>query len=421
MVRFGNRLWVYLALSLGVAGVGAGASHLAESATTGFVTVFFLVLVLVLAFEMVGFSPETEPGTGSVALRSNVKVREKHARKLLNRLPFAMILIHENGRIAHCNGAAEEVVPWVETNQHHTSSFRAPAVLDAIKGTFADGKARSVEFQVAADERQFQARVALLPKAFGGDGFRRMIMQIDDRTAESATELLRKDFVNNASHELRTPLASILGYVETLRSGASDDPDVRDEFLGIIHDQSLRMERLIDDLMSLSRIELDEHLSPEQLCNVLDTVSEVTDALRPIAKANETRLVNRLAKDEALQTLGEADQLAQVFTNLIDNAIRHGDGDIVITQAEPDPRFPDMFGIAISDSGQGIAREHIPRLTERFYRVDAARSREKGGTGLGLAITKHVLNRHQGQLEISSTPGEGSRFTVWLRNLPPET
>ncbi len=416
-MRLGSRLWLYFGLSLGVAGIGAGASFLTGSASTGFVIVFLLLLAVALAFEVRGFPPEMEerPGTG---LRSSpVEIKEKFARKLLDRLPFAMILIHDSGRVTHCNGAAETLAPWVEKNGHYTNSFRAPAVLDAIKGTFADGKARAAEFQVAADERYFQARIAVLPKAFGRDGHRRVVMQIHDRTAEYATNVMRTDFVANASHELRTPLASVLGYVETLRSGARDDPDVRDEFLGIIHEQSLRMQRLVDDLMSLSRIELDEHLPPEERCDVREAVGQATDALRPIAETNESSLVNRLPEDARLETLGDADQLSQVFTNLIDNAIRHGGGDIEIKVAESDPRFPDMFGIAVSDSGPGIAREHVPRLTERFYRVDAARSREKGGTGLGLAIAKHVLNRHHGTLEINSAPGEGSRFTVWLRSL----
>lgn len=207
-------------------------------------------------------------------------------------------------------------------------------------------------------------------------------MQIHDRTAEYATDVMRTDFVANASHELRTPLASVHGCVETLRSGARDDPEVRDELLGIIHEQGLRMQRLVDDLMSLSRIELDEHLSPEERCDVREAVGRVTDALRPIAEANESSLVNRLPEGARLEALGDADQLSQVFTNLIDSAVRHGGGGIEITVAESDPRFPDMFGIVVCDAGPGIDLEHIPRLTERFYRVDAARSREKGARDL---------------------------------------
>lgn len=271
-MRLGSRLWLYFGLSLGVAGIGAGASFQTGSASTGFVTEFLLLLAVALAFEVRGFPPEMEerPGTG---LRSSpVEIKEKFARKLLDRLPFAMILIHDSGRVTHCNGAAVTLVPWVEKNGHYTNSFRAPAVLDAIKETFADGKARAAEFKVAADERFFQARIAVLPKAFGRDGHRRLVMQIHDRTTEYATDVMRKDFVANASHELRTPLASVLGYVETLRSGARDDPEVREEFLGIIHEQSLRMQRLVDDLMSLSRIELDEHLPPKERCDVRETV-----------------------------------------------------------------------------------------------------------------------------------------------------
>lgn len=416
-MRLGNRLWIYLGPSLGIAGVGAGASRLADSATTGFVTVFILVLVLALAFEIWGFPPKMTARAGDGLRPSPVEIKEKFARKLLDRLPFAMILIHDSGRITHRNGAADALTPWIEKNSHYTNSFRAPAVLDAIKETFADGKARTADFQISADDRHFQARLAVLPKAFGRDRRRRVVMQIHDRTVEYATDVMRRDFVTNASHELRTPLASVPGYVEALKSGARDDPEVRDEFLGIIHEQSLRMQRLIDDLMSLSRIELDEHLPPEDRCDVREMIDQVAEALRPIAETNNSSLISRLPDDTKFETLGDSDQLSQVFTNLIDNAVRHGRGEIEVTAAEDDPRFPDMFGIVVSDSGPGIAREHIPRLSERFHRVDAARSCGKGGTGLGLAITKHVLNRHRGTLEINSIPGEGSRFTVWLRDL----
>ncbi len=165
------------------------------------------------------------------------------------------------------------------------------------------------------------------------------------------------------------------------------------------------------------RIELDEHLPPDERCDVGEVIGQVADAMTPIAETKGFSLINRLPEGARFETLGDSDQLSQVFTNLIDNAVRYGGGDIEVTAAERDPRFPDMFGIVVSDAGSGIPREHIPRLTERFYRVDAARSRENGGTGLGLATTMHVLNCHYGALEINSTRGEGSRISVWLRSL----
>ncbi len=237
----------------------------------------------------------------------------------------------------------------------------------AIKGTFADGKARTTEIQLAADERSFQARIAVLPKAFGRDGRRSLVMQFHDRTAEYATDVMRTDFVTNASFELRTTLASVPGQVETLRSGAQDDPEVRDEeFLGFIHEQCLRMQRLFDDLMLLRRIELDEHLAPDERCDAREAVGQVTGSRRPIAENGEASLANRLPDGARLESLGDADQFSQVFTNLIDNAVRQGGSDIEITVAKSDPRFPDMFGIVASDSGPGIAREHVPRLTGLF-------------------------------------------------------
>ena len=265
----------------------------------------------------------------------------------------------------------------------YQNRFRAPAVHAAIKGTIADGKARTTEIQLAADERSFQARIAVLPKAFGRDGRRRLVMQFHDRTAEYATDVMRTDFVTYASLELRTPLDSVPGQVETLRSGARDDPEVRDEeFPGIIHEQCLRMQRLVDDLMSLRRIELDEHLAPDKRRDAREALGQVTSARRPIAENSEASLVNRLPDGARLETLGDADQFSQDFTNLIDNAVRHVGGDIEITVAKSEPRFPDMFGIVASDSGPGIAREHVPRLTGRFCRVDAGRDREKGAPDL---------------------------------------
>ena len=242
---------------------------------------------------------------------------------------------------------------------------------------------------------------------------------------------MRADFIANASHELRTPLSSLLGFIETLRGPARDDLEAHERFLSIMHDQASRMARLVNDLLSLSRIELDEHMPPAGRVDVLDRLDGVIAALELKAASRGIRL--KLEGPDSLPAVvGDDDQLTQVFQNLVSNAIKYtrentdvtvsvsiADGAVVgIVGTAPMPgrggRGNPMVAVAVRDQGEGIARTHLPRLTERFYRVDAARSRAMGGTGLGLAIVKHIVNRHRGRLTIESAVGVGSTFTVYL-------
>jgi two-component system phosphate regulon sensor histidine kinase PhoR len=260
-----------------------------------------------------------------------------------------------------------------------------------------------------------EARVGLLPPgdAFGPEV--QGIVQIEDRTETRRSEQLRSDFIANASHELRTPLASIIGYIETLQNHARNDPEARERFLGIMAREAGRMQRLVDDLMSLSRIEMSEHVRPVEEWSLTQIAAESAAALQPVALHHGVMLEIEVAPGDA-RVLGDRDQLEQVFTNLIDNAMKYGgEGGTVRVMAAPASRaHPNRVGVTVADDGPGIPREHIHRLTERFYRVSAVSSRNKGGTGLGLAIVKHILNRHGGRLEIVSEPGKGSAFTVWL-------
>jgi two-component system phosphate regulon sensor histidine kinase PhoR len=242
------------------------------------------------------------------------------------------------------------------------------------------------------------------------------ILTFHDMTAIKRSEQMRADFVANASHELRTPLATLLGFIETLRGPARDDPEARDRFLSIMHDQSGRMARLVNDLLSLSKIELDEHTPPTGRANPLRIARSAVAALELKAAARKIRLV-LTAPERLPAVIGDDDQLAQVFQNLIDNAIKYtrDNTEVRVTLAVKDGRRSGpMVSIAVADCGEGIARTHLPRLTERFYRVDPARSRALGGTGLGLAIVKHIVNRHRGQMTIESDVGKGSTFTVLL-------
>ena len=269
-------------------------------------------------------------------------------------------------------------------------------------------------------ERFFAARIGMLPTevAFGPEAL--AIVQIEDRTDYRRTEQLRSDFIANASHELRTPLASVIGYIETLQNHARNDPEARERFLGIMAREAGRMQRLVDDLMSLSRIEMTEHVRPCEAVSLNQIATESATALLPVAARREVTL-EILVPATGAQVPGDRDQLAQVFTNLIDNAMKYaGKGATVRVLATPPSKaHPSRHGVTVADDGPGIPREHVHRLTERFYRVSVTSSRDKGGTGLGLAIVKHIVNRHEGRLEIASTVGSGSAFTVWLPQSDP--
>jgi two-component system phosphate regulon sensor histidine kinase PhoR len=223
---------------------------------------------------------------------------------------------------------------------------------------------------------------------------------------------MRADFVANASHELKTPIAGLLGFIETLRGPARDDPAARERFLGIMAEQAERMRRLVDDLLMLSRIEQHEHARPDAAVDVGRVLASVQDLLQ--LKASSRKVAVELAvAPELPRAVGDHDELIIVFQNLVDNAIKYARPATTVRIAA-EPLGGDRVSVSVSDEGDGIPAAHLPRLTERFYRVDTARSRQLGGTGLGLAIVKHVVNRHRGRLDIRSTPGKGSIFTVTL-------
>jgi two-component system phosphate regulon sensor histidine kinase PhoR len=238
------------------------------------------------------------------------------------------------------------------------------------------------------------------------------LIVLHDTTALRRAERMRADFVANASHELKTPIAGIMGFIETLRGPAREDANARERFLGIMAEQADRMRRLVDDLLMLSRIEQHEHARPDSEVDVKRVLEGVRDLLQ--LKAASRKVALELTVDPALpDAVGDHDELIVVFQNLIDNAIKYTRPSTVVkVTARPVGR--DRLAVAVSDEGDGIPATHLPRLTERFYRVDNARSRQLGGTGLGLAIVKHVVNRHRGRLDIQSSPGKGSVFTVTL-------
>jgi two-component system, OmpR family, phosphate regulon sensor histidine kinase PhoR len=248
------------------------------------------------------------------------------------------------------------------------------------------------------------------------------VVVLSDRSRERAVERMRADFVANVSHELRTPLASLIGFIDTLRGSAADDPAAQQRFLGIMGEQAARMNRLIDNLLQLSRIELIEHQPPTTTVALHELVRRIAAGFGPQLHARAATLDMHVA-DDVPGVVGDADQLTQVVQNLLDNAVKYGSEggtiriDVDVALGMQWPARPGVV-VSIVDQGAGIPRAHLPRLTERFYRVDAGRSRAAGGTGLGLAIVKHIVNRHRGQLLIESEEGIGTTVSVWLPQAP---
>ncbi|HET9067985.1 MAG TPA: ATP-binding protein [Amaricoccus sp.] len=404
--------WLPFGLAVAVGALVALASVLALPPLLAFGAGVLVSLLGAAALTQPPPAPAPpQPGLASATMPS------AFGRALIEKLPTPLLVISRTGRVSYANPAALDALPRLEPGAHFAHLIRAPVFVEAVTATLSDGQERRVRFATHQDQERFlEARVGLLPPgdAFGPEALG--IVQIEDRTEQRRTEQLRSDFIAHASHEIRTPLASIIGYIETLQNHARDDPEARERFLGIMAREAGRMRRLVDDLMSLSRIEMSEHVRPVEEWSLTRIAAESAAALLPLAEQLGVTLEVDLGDGEAARVQGDRDQLEQVFTNLIDNAMKYGGpgAAVRVTAAGPGRPSPNRVGITVSDNGPGIPREHIHRLTERFYRVSAASSRNKGGTGLGLAIVKHILNRHGGRLEITSEPGRGSAFTAWL-------
>jgi two-component system phosphate regulon sensor histidine kinase PhoR len=331
-------------------------------------------------------------------------------------MPDPVVVLDQDGRVIACNAEATALAPALRRGEPASIALRMPELVEAIRAASSTGKTQRIEFSARLPSPRFSeafiAPVALTQP--GRPGI--VVITVHDLTPIRRVEEMRADFVANVSHELRTPLAAITGFIDTLQGPARDDAAARERFLGIMQAQAWRMARLIDDLLSLSRIELRAHQRPDTPVDLVPIVRQIVDGLQTLARDRGVAL-EVTAPAEPLTVLGDRDELTRLFENLIENGLKYGASgkrvDIALAAVAANGGAGEAR-VTVRDYGPGIAAEHLPRLTERFYRVDVGESRAQGGTGLGLALVKHILNRHHGRLSIESREGEGATFTVRL-------
>lgn len=330
---------------------------------------------------------------------------------VLEGLPEPVLILSRRGSVLAFNAMARDWLGEIRAGDPISFVLRTPEVLDAVRAAGATGAHATVLYPERSPvERWREAHVAT--SRANPDAALTIVVRLRDLTEQRLSERMRADFVANASHELRTPLASLLGFIETLQGPAKNDVAAREKFLDIMRTQANRMARLIDDLLSLSRIELKAHLRPDALVDLSALAGGVVDALAPLASDRGVEMI--VSAPAPLYVRGDRDELIRVAENLVENGIKYGQSGkkVEVSVRAGGGREGALF--VVRDFGPGVAPEHLPRLTERFYRVDVADSRDKGGTGLGLALVKHILQRHGGRLLIDSSAGAGATFTVAL-------
>src|ERR1700722_8599977 len=335
--------------------------------------------------------------------------RPQFCADLIEAMPEPAVIVGADMRLIAANVPAQTVLTAAKIGEPLVLALRAPDGLDGLRRVLAQGRTETVAWSERVPvERLFDVNIAPLTSRDGKIGA--ALLTLRDLTEVRRVERMRVDFIANASHELRTPLASLLGFVETLQGPAREDGKARERFLGIMREQGRRMARLVDDLLSLSRIEQNQHVRPETPVDLSLIVRHVADTLAPLAEEMAVDL--EVDAGRPVIVMGDRDELVRVAENLVENAIKYGApspaaddegrrGSVEIRVA----RLKREGLLSVRDDGPGIAPEHLPRLTERFYRIDASQSRSKGGTGLGLAIVKHIIARHRGRLTIASDLG----------------
>jgi len=336
---------------------------------------------------------------------------------LISAFAEPVVVLRADGRMLCFNGAARALAPALRVGEPASLALRAPEIVDAINQASATGEPQRFEFAARVPFEQ-QYAVEVVPVALRGTNAEadHLVVTFRNITPLRRLEEMRAEFVANASHELRTPLATLTGFVETLQGPAREDPAARERFLGIMKQQADRMARLIDDLLSLSRIELNAHRRPQTPVDLAPVLRQVVDALQQVAESRDVE-ISLTMPAESVVVPADRDELLRLFENLVENALKYGASGKRVEVGLLRETAGDGSGhavVTVRDYGPGIAPEHLPRLTERFYRVDVVQSRAEGGTGLGLSLVKHIVNRHGGRLTIESTPGEGASFTVRL-------
>lgn len=437
LALLGGAATVFGLLVLGGAlSFGLGVAAFAAVAATGEVFLW----TARAAVEGGAAAPAAPAGAGGHASAHAASGAQASAagRAVFDVWPDPALVVDAEERIIAANAAARAAFQVTALPTRLATAMREPAVLEPVRETLADGRARAADFMMMApQERHFRVFLAAVEAG-------QALVVFHDATAARRAERARLDFLANASHELRTPLTAVAGFIETLRGHAREDAGARDRFLAIMEAETARMRRLIDDLLSLSRAELNEHVPPTEAVDLASVAGDVADGLAPVARAAEVGL--EVEAEGPAWVVGDRDQLVQIVQNLADNAVKYSSPGARVTvtvglapgpaavepmRAEPGrpPRLtlvsaPDseagFVWVAVRDRGAGIAREHLPRLGERFFRCDEPGSSGRGrdGTGLGLAIVKRLVSRHRGGLTVASSPGDGATFTVFAPRAP---
>ncbi len=404
--------WRRLRLIIITAAAVFAALTVLDALTVGFAATGFII-VAAAAYVALRAGQDVSP------LARPVAVAERGSDPLhavVAGLPDPVIALDRNGRVLTLNEQARSLAPALRQGEPVSLALRMPELIEAIGRAYATGEEQRVEYSERVPlDRWFETIVVPVKRQANPGRPELVLMTFHDLTPLRRVEEMRADFVANASHELRTPLAALSGFIETLQGPARDDTKARERFLAIMQEQARRMARLIDDLLSLSRIELNAHRRPDAEVDLVPIVRQVVDGLETLAR--DRGVTVHIEATRALTVPGDRDELVRVFENLVENALKYGAAgkrvDVTLAPHESAEGEPEAQ-VAVRDYGPGIAPEHLPRLTERFYRVDVTESRAQGGTGLGLALVKHILNRHRGRLSIESKLGAGATFTVQL-------
>lgn len=397
--------WIYLA----AAALVSLAAYL-SGAQPAFAGILFALSVLAILLRS---GEETQSSRPDVAAESvaaeEVEGTGQVVSAVLNAIDLPVFVLGRDAALRDQNLAAEKAFGGLEPGLHISARFRSPGVLDMVRETIATDEPNQIEHsERLPSERVYIVRSS--PLHIEGAKEDLFLLSFKDISELRRIDRMRSDFVANASHELRTPLASLRGFIETMQGPARGDPKAQERFLTIMLEQANRMSRLVDDLLSLSRLELKAHLAPDQMVDLVPVIGHVRDSLAPLAAELDVEIRLHMPP-EKVEVLGDRDELVQVFENLIENACKYGQEGKTVDVHVRSPAGGSVE-VSVIDHGPGIPSEHVPRLTERFYRVSVTDSRSKKGTGLGLAIVKHILTRHRARLIVKSEIDQGTEFTV---------